>query len=167
MVQYVLHWKCIHKCNIGFWDDNHLKCSHRIHYFHTSDLILIAVAKLWEKCHWPICLVKSPQRWICGAWQWELSLCGDSTQSVVHWQSVLTIQEKRKYDTNVLINLFSIRHSQGQSTLEPVREKMENERRKKKMNSEDINTAVNISIIHIHFKALQHNKAVPISHLNF
>lgn len=34
------------------------------------------------------------------------------------------------------------------------------------MNSEDINTAVNISIIHIHFKALQHNKAVPISHLN-
>lgn len=35
------------------------------------------------------------------------------------------------------------------------------------MNSEDINTAVNISIIHIHFKALQHNKAVPISHLNF
>lgn len=48
---------------------------------------------------------------------------------------------------------------------------MENEGRKKKtgkkkMNSEDINTAVNISIIHIHFKALQHNKAVPISHLN-
>lgn len=34
------------------------------------------------------------------------------------------------------------------------------------MNSEDINTAVNISIIHIHLKALQHNKAVPISHLN-
>lgn len=34
------------------------------------------------------------------------------------------------------------------------------------MNSEDINTTVNISIIHIHFKALQHNKAVPISHLN-
>lgn len=34
------------------------------------------------------------------------------------------------------------------------------------MNSEDINTAVNLSIIHIHFKALQHNKAVPISHLN-
>lgn len=119
-----------------------------------------------EKCHWPICLVKFPQRWICGAWQWELSLCGDSTQSVVHWQSVLTIREKRKYDTNVLINLFSIRHSQGQSTLEPVRGKMENEGRKKKMNSEDINTAVNISIIHIHFKALQHNKAVPISHLN-
>lgn len=50
--------------------------------------------------------------------------------------------------------------------MEPVREKMENEGRKKKMNSEDINTAVNISIIHIHFKALQHNKAVPISHLN-
>lgn len=44
---------------------------------------------------------------------------------------------------------------------------MENEgREKKKMNSEDINTAVNISIIHIHFKALQHNKAVLISHLN-
>lgn len=42
---------------------------------------------------------------------------------------------------------------------------MENERKKKKMNSEDINTAVNISIIHIHFKALQHNKAVPIFHL--
>lgn len=37
---------------------------------------------------------------------------------------------------------------------------------KKKMNSEDINTTVNIYIIHIHFKALQHNKAVPISHLN-
>ena len=36
---------------------------------------------------------------------------------------------------------------------------------KKKMNSEDINTAVNISIIHIHFKAVQHNKAVPIPHL--
>ena len=34
------------------------------------------------------------------------------------------------------------------------------------MNSEDINTTVNISIIHIHFKALQHNKALPISHLN-
>lgn len=34
------------------------------------------------------------------------------------------------------------------------------------MNFEDINTAVNISIIHIHFKSLQHNKAVPISHLN-
>lgn len=34
------------------------------------------------------------------------------------------------------------------------------------MGSEDINTTVNISIIHIHFKALQHNKAVPISHLN-
>lgn len=52
--------------------------------------------------------------------------------------------------------------------MEPVREKMENEgrKKKKKMNSEDINTAVNISIIHIHFKALQHNKAVPISHLN-
>lgn len=34
------------------------------------------------------------------------------------------------------------------------------------MNSDDINTAVNISIIHVHFKALQHNKAVPISHSN-
>lgn len=34
------------------------------------------------------------------------------------------------------------------------------------MNFEDINTAVNISIIHIHFKALQHNRAVPIFHLN-
>lgn len=33
------------------------------------------------------------------------------------------------------------------------------------MNSEDINTAVNISIIHIHFKALQHNEAVSIPHL--
>lgn len=62
--------------------------------------------------------------------QWELSPCGDSTQSVVLWHSVLTMREKRKYDTNVLINLFSIRHSQGQSTLEPGREKMENGGRK-------------------------------------
>lgn len=38
----------------------------------------------------------------------------------------------------------------------PVKEKMENEERKKekKMNSEDINTTVNISIIHIHSKTL-------------
>lgn len=42
---------------------------------------------------------------------------------------------------------------------------MSKEEKKKKMNSEDINTAVNISIIHIHFKALQHNKAVSILHL--
>lgn len=77
-------------------------------------------------------LPNSPQRWACGAWQWVLSLRGDSTQSVAHWQSVLTIQERRKYDTNVLINPFSIRRSQGQSTLEPEREKMENEQRRKK-----------------------------------
>lgn len=32
------------------------------------------------------------------------------------------------------------------------------------MGSEDINTTVNISIIHIHFKALQHNKTGSISH---
>lgn len=50
----------IHKCTIGHWDCNNLKCSHRNHYFHTPDLILIAAAKPWEKCHWPICLVKSP-----------------------------------------------------------------------------------------------------------
>lgn len=50
----------IHKCFIGYWDHNHLKCSHKIHYFHTPDLILIAAAEPWEKCHWPICLVKSP-----------------------------------------------------------------------------------------------------------
>lgn len=31
------------------------------------------------------------------------------------------------------------------------------------MNSEDINTTVNISIIHIHSKTLQYNKAEPIS----
>lgn len=34
------------------------------------------------------------------------------------------------------------------------------------MNSEDINTAVNISIIHIHFKPLRHNKEMPVSHFN-
>lgn len=46
---------------------------------------------------------------------------------------------------------------------------MENEggEGEKKMNSEDINTDVNISIIHIHFNALQHNKAVPIPYLNW